>query len=291
VVEAQQLQPLLRYAAEHGVGGNTLARLLDRIQVHRAQVAKRAEPAIREEPRPTLKIYTLGQARVELDGESIQWTIAQSRDLFFCLLQHPEGLRKEGLGEILWPEHTPQKLEGIFRSTLYRLRRALFRESVVLEEGLYLFNRQSDYWFDVEAFEELLNQAEHTLHVAKGKKIALLEEALALYQGDYLDGVYADWCALERERLRGRYLAALEALAGLYADRGEVQRAIELYQNILAQDQYQETAHRELMRCYYRLGDRAAAIRQYQACAMILRKDLGVNPMPETEELHLQITG
>jgi two-component SAPR family response regulator/Flp pilus assembly protein TadD len=289
VVDGQRLQPLLRCAMEQGIRSDILPGLLDRVVTHQAQMSKRVEPAIQIEHQPTLKIYALGQARVELDGMSVQWASTQSRDLFFCLLQHPEGLRKEEIGEIFWSEHSPQKLEGIFRSSLYRLRRALFRESVMLEEGLYLFNRQSDYWFDVEAFEKLLDQAEHTLAAAKGKKIAVLEEALALYQGDYLNGVYADWCALERERLREQYLTALETLAGLYTDRGETQRAIELYQNVLAQDQYRETAHRELMRCYYRLGDRAAAIRQYQTCAMILRKELGVSPMPETEELHLQI--
>jgi LuxR family maltose regulon positive regulatory protein len=89
--------------------------------------------------------------------------------------------------------------------------------------------------------------------------------------------------------LQDRYLTALETLAGLYTDRRELQRAIELYQNVLAQNPYQETAHQGLMRCYYRLGDRATAIQQYQMCAKILSEDLGLSPMPETEKLYLQI--
>ena len=43
------------------------------------------------------------------------------------------------------------------------------------------------------------------------------------------------------------------------------------------------------MRCHYRLGDRVAAIKQYQICVQILRDDLGLSPTPETEELYLQI--
>jgi two-component SAPR family response regulator len=50
---------------------------------------------------------------------------------------------------------------------------------------------------------------------------------------------------------------------------GELQRAMELYQTILGQNPYREAAFVGLMRCYYRLGDRAAAIRQYQICAKI----------------------
>ena len=290
VVEGQQLQPLLRYAAGQKVGGKALPLLLKRIKAHQSLIAKLAEPVIRAEPQLDMRIYALGPAQVELGGKTVQWAAVQSRDIFFCLLQHPQGLRKEELGGILWPEHSPQKLDAILRSSLYRLRRALSRESVVFEEGLYRFNRKSNYWLDVEVFEKTLDQAEQSLAAAKKKKIALLEEALALYRGDYLSEVYADWCASERDRLRGRYLAAMEELARLNADRGELQRAIELYQSLLTQDQYYEVAHRELMRCYYRQGDRASAIRQYQTCARILREEMGVNPMPETEQLHLQIT-
>jgi len=62
-----------------------------------------------------------------------------------------------------------------------------------------------------------------------------------------------------------------------------------VYQTLVNLDPYRELAHRELMRCYFRLGDRAMAIRQYHLCADILREDLGVSPMQETEDLYLEI--
>jgi two-component SAPR family response regulator len=223
-----------------------------------------------------------------MDGTAVQWTTVQSRDLFFCLLQHRRGLRKEEVGALFWPDHSPQRLDSIFRSTLYRLRRSLFRDSIVFEEGLYRFNWECIYWFDVEAFDNAMDRVGQSAD--RGKKIASLEEALALYQGDYLEGIYADWCTLERERLREQYLAALSTLAGLCADQGDLARAIELYQRLLAHDPYQEGVHRAVMHCYYRLGDRPAAIRQYQVCVRILQTELGLNPAPETEQLYRQIT-
>jgi DNA-binding SARP family transcriptional activator len=289
VVDGQHLQPLLRYAADQGVGAEVLPGLLARIGAHEAMQHEQPEPVLQSKTPPALAIYALGKPRVEQDRQSVQWAIAQSRDLFFCLLQHPRGLRKEEIGRIFWPDHSPPKMDGIFRSTLYRLRRSVFRESIIFEEGSYQFNRESDYWFDAEAFEELLNQAEQS--PIPERKQVLLEQALALYRGDYLEGIYEDWCALERERLKARHLAALELLAGLYADRRELQPAIGLYQRLLEQDPYQEAAHRELMRCYYRMGDRAAAIRQYQVCTEILREDLGLSPAPETEALYLRVIG
>ncbi len=287
VVEGRRLTRLLHYAQEQEVGEGTLPSLLARIETHRARLAARPEPVVRAESQQVLKIWALGQPQVTLDGEGIQWTTTQSRDLFYCLLQHAEGLRKEELGGIFWPDHPPHKLDAIFRSSLYRLRRATFREIVVFEEGLYRFNRERPFWFDVRVFEQLLYRAEQA--VTPESKVERLEEALYLYKGDYLEGVYADWCALERQRLHERHLNAHEALAALYVGQGDLQRAIKEYQHVVAQDPYREAAHRELMRCHYRQGDRIAAVRQYQTFVEILREDLGLSPAPETEALYLQI--
>jgi ATP/maltotriose-dependent transcriptional regulator MalT/DNA-binding SARP family transcriptional activator len=289
VVEGQRLSRLLGYAEEQGVRPDVLPGLLARIEAHRVRVAARPEPTVRQEPQQSLTILGLGAPEVRLGGKTIQWETSQSRDVLFCLLQHAQGLRKEEMGALFWPDHPPRRLDGIFRSTLYRLRRAAFREIVLFEDGLYRFNWQCDRWFDVEAFEKLLDQAEATN--ALGQASEFLEEALSLYRGEYLQGVYADWCSIERERLRERYLTALEALARMHANRGSLQRAIEEYQRLVARDPYRESAHRELMRCHYRLGDRFAAIKQYQFCAQILREDLGLSPAPETEELYLTIIG
>ena len=290
VVDGQQARSFLQHAVERGVRADVLPHLLDRIAAHQVQLSQRPEPVIHTEPSQALRITAFGLPTVELDALLVQWPTLQSRDLLFCLLQHPQGLRKEEIGAMFWPDHEPHKLHNIFRSTLYRLRRVLFRDSVTYEhvDELYRFNWDSDYWFDVEVFESLLGQANQAGN--SRTKIQLLEEALKLYQDDYLKGIFADWTALERERLRELNLAALASLARLYTTWGQLSRAIELYQRLLVQDPYEETAHRELMRCFQRQGNRTAAVQQYQDCVEILQDELGVRPMPETEDLFLQIT-
>jgi DNA-binding SARP family transcriptional activator len=290
VVEGQAAQSLLHYAARQWAGerNDVVRRLLERIQAHQARLARRSEPAIKSEFRlPLLKIYALGKPLVELKGRPVQWPTVQSRDLVFYLLRHPGGSTREEIGGVFWPDHSPERLDGIFRSTLYRVRRALFKDSVIFEAGLYRFSRQGDYWFDVEAFEKLLGEARG---LADTEKIARLQEACALYRGDYMSGTDADWCTLDRERLRRQYIDALETLAALHTELGALHAAIEFYQDVLAHDPYRESAHRGLMLCYYGLGDRASAIRQYQVCAKILREELGISPSPETGKLFLKIT-
>jgi ATP/maltotriose-dependent transcriptional regulator MalT/two-component SAPR family response regulator len=287
VVNSLDAYPVIRYAQTQGLRENQLKDILNRIKKHKSLTEQdvRIKPKIEEQL--TLKILGFGKPSVVLDDQTVQWAIAKSQELFFFLLQNPKGLSKEQIGAIFWPDHPPERLDSAFRSTLYRLRRVVFRDSVIFENGLYHFNWLSDYWYDVQEFEDLLDKA--ATSTDSEYKAQLINSALELYRGEYMQGTYENWVSTERQRLRRRYLTSLETLAGMYAEMRKLSRAIELYRRLLKEDPFQEVAHRELMRCYYRQGDRAAAIRQYQACIIMLRDELGLMPSPETEELYLHI--
>src|SRR5205823_203330 len=48
-------------------------------------------------------------------------------------------------------------------------------------------------------------------------------------------------------------------------------------------------AHRTLMRLYVRQGRPAQALKQYQVCTEVLRRELGVDPEAETKRLYQNI--
>jgi LuxR family maltose regulon positive regulatory protein len=58
---------------------------------------------------------------------------------------------------------------------------------------------------------------------------------------------------------------------------------------VLAHDPCREEAHATLMRCFARLNQRTQALRQFELCCSLLRRDLGVEPTPELLALHTQI--
>ncbi len=58
---------------------------------------------------------------------------------------------------------------------------------------------------------------------------------------------------------------------------------------VLERDGYREDAYCQLIRCYWQLGRRSEALRQYERCVTILRRDLGLEPMPEIQELYRAI--
>src|SRR5262249_25085226 len=119
--------------------------------------------------------------------------------------------------------------------------------------------------------------------------------AAGYYRGDLLAGVsveappFEDWLMSERERLRE---LALEMLARLLASQraiGATAPAVQTALRLLGLDPLQEAVHRTLMRLYAQLGRRDAALRQYQECVDVLRRELAVEPEAETKELYQEI--
>ncbi len=127
--------------------------------------------------------------------------------------------------------------------------------------------------------------------VAPVGKVAgdVIGRAVSLYQGDLLEGLYDDWILVERERLREKYLHALEYLIGAEKAAGHLQQALEHALQLVKADPYRESIHREVMRLYYALHRPEAALEQYSRCCAILEKELGLAPDDETKGLVLEI--
>ncbi|MSP12101.1 MAG: tetratricopeptide repeat protein [Chloroflexi bacterium] len=251
-------------------------------------------PMPQAQPEAELRISALGPPRVYRGEQALtDWTYAKSRDLLFFLLCHPPRT-KEQVGLEFWPDAGPEQLRSSFRTVLHHLRRTLGRsEWIIFEQDRYAFNHALDYWFDVKAFETNLKQARHlktetgSAGEVPASAILYLEAAVQLYQGDFLEGILGgEWVDLRREALRQQYLEALLTLGQHHFAASHYEQAAEIYRRAIARDSYLEAAHRELMRCQARQGERGQALRHYQALVELMRAELGAPPAPETQALY-----
>jgi DNA-binding SARP family transcriptional activator len=94
---------------------------------------------------------------------------------------------------------------------------------------------------------------------------------------------------IERERLRARYLTLLMQLAGTAYKTQRYRRSLTYAQRLLSHDPWREDAHRHVMRCYVRLGERIQAFRQYQLCQELLQQEFDAAPEQDTVALFDQI--
>jgi predicted ATPase/DNA-binding SARP family transcriptional activator len=263
----------------------------------------RARPAARSRPAPLaargggaasgpLRVRTLGGAVVEFGEAALtaaHWGYAKPRELMFLLVSSPP-MTKDQIAAALWPELSRQQLGNALHTALRELRRALGDPGwVIYADGHYRFDRSRQHECDVTEFEDALLAARR----ARPPEAALpeLQRAIGAYGGDFLDGMSAgEWALVRRDELRRAFESALLAAGRLQTAAGRHQAAVTLFRRAVAHEPLNETAHRELMSCWSRLGETARAVRHYEELTALLSEQVGVPPAPETTALYRRLT-
>lgn len=213
--------------------------------------------------------------------------------LRYLLLQHNYEASKEQLVETFWPETPPEKGMHSLHVAIKALRQYLAPQTnyIVFNLGNYFIHPQAVLHDDRNRFIECYSSgdrlwAAHQYAAAE----SVYQQAITHYSGDYyVDNNDCEWALAEQERLLGKYLSCLERVGDLSFQRGAYDQAISLYQRILQRDEYREDIHSQMMQCYQRLGRRRDALLQYQRCALVLKRDLGIDPMAETQAIYQEI--
>lgn len=107
-------------------------------------------------------------------------------------------------------------------------------------------------------------------------------ECVRLYKGDLLEDWDVEWCRLEREDLRRRYIDIIQAVGNALENRGRLDLALTYARRAAEADPLNEVVQRNLIRLLYKLGNRSAAVAQFNLFSRLCRSELGVEPDPET---------
>jgi DNA-binding SARP family transcriptional activator/TolB-like protein len=235
-------------------------------------------------PPPAIRFRALGA--IDLKGpDEVDAASILARPKLLALFSYltttaPAGLpRRDTLLGLFWTDMDQERARGALRQSLYFLRQFL-GEGVVVTRGDDEVGIASDrVWSDVTAFEDAL---------ARGAR----EDALEAYRGDLLEGFYLAgaseferWLEQRRQDLRRRARTAAWDLAEQARLAGNVTAAAHWARRALTLDPFDEGLLRAVIALLDRLGDRAGAVREYELFAKRLRRELDVDPAPETRAL------
>ena len=256
-----------------------------------------------------LKLWLLGQPRVELDDAPIELRRRKALALLVYLAVTREAQRRDSLATLFWPEADQSSARTALRRDLSELNRELGQAWLDIDRESIRLKRGADppaslgqaYWLDLDHFHHLL--AECTLHGHPQAAVCpaclpALGAAVELYRGEFLAGFtlrdspeFDEWQFFQAETLRGEVASALERLVHGHSADGEEGRvrAIPYARHWLALDPLNESAHRHLMQLYAGTNQHAAALRQYGECVRILNEELSVPPSAETIRLYQAI--
>ena len=243
-----------------------------------------------------LTIRLLGPFEAALDGNPI---IGFDSDKVRALLAYlaAESDRphtRQALVGLLWPDMPEQSARRNLRSALANLRRVVADGEAVppylnITRQTLQFNTAADSSVDLHRFNAAIDGIEP-------KPLSHYEDLANIFRGDFLEGFsisdsarFEEWVRSEREHIQSRYLAALRHAAAEFEERGEYDSAIRLARLQLGAEPALEEAHRQAMRCLALVGQRGAALAQFENCRKALADELGVEPAPETTQLYEHI--
>ncbi|GAB1595834.1 AfsR/SARP family transcriptional regulator [Lysobacter claricitrinus] len=217
--------------------------------------------------------------------------------LAYLALGHGRSFSRSELLASLWPDPGASASTGSFNTALWRLRRLL--ETPPLAHGnLITSDRrgaialcpQADVWLDVTEFDQLVEpRLARAPERLTDDDIDALERGVRLYKADLLVELSDDWALRARERYRRNFLNALYRLMQIVSIRRQYVDAIAYAQRILDHDPLREDVHRDLMQLFVASGQRALALRQFEHCRDLLRRELAIQPMRETQALYRRI--
>ncbi len=229
----------------------------------------------------SLKI--LGPPSLFDDSAAVALGSRKSMALLMLLACSAEPVPRGRLAALLWPALDETLGRRNLRRELARLRDVGVSGCVsVVVDMLTLSDAVTS---DLEAFDAALQAGRP-------------DEALALWRGPLAEGFvledtgsFDDWLDSQRARLGERRRLALCACVITREAAGDLAGALTAVEALLADDPLQEQHHRDAMRLFAALGRREAALAQYGRCRTLLRNELGLAPMAETEALAATLRG
>ena len=231
-----------------------------------------------------LEIYTLGGLCIRLDGVVINDIgLRKAEALLVYIAVNDRPVQRSLLADLLWPEDSQTRALTSLRAALAVLRRKVGDYLDITHDSVSIKLNQ----------EILLDIRELDHYLSEGQ----IDAALACFKGDFLEGFHVTesstfeaWHLHEQERIKNELIVALHESLTIDIDTRDFAHGLSLAQKLLDLDTFDEQAHRGCMWLYALIGDRTAALIQYQKCVEILKTELGIEPQKETHALFEMIS-
>ncbi len=237
----------------------------------------------------SLKIALLGTFHSQFNGQPIEPLNNSPRLqalLAYLLLHRDAPHSRQQIAFQLWPVSGDSQARTNLRKLFLQLRRALPNEDQFLT-----FDNQTIGWrADAPCTCDLLQvQALLAAVDADPTDRAALTQLLDRYGGELLPDCYDEWVLPLRAELHQDVMAALTQLVTLLENQRAYDDGIRYAQQLLTLEPLAEQGYQQLMRLHAAEGDRAGALKVYQACVDTLAHELGVEPSAETQALYQRL--
>lgn len=250
-----------------------------------------------------IKIYTLGTFEVKSAGNVLSNDCKRSQQIWnlfkYILTYRNKRIVQENFSDILWSDKECGNPVKALQNLVYRLRMLLDYkgvnkdgESIInYSQGCYSWNKQSNYWTDVDEFEDLYKKAK----VAENNDdsinaMELYQKALRLYKGDYLsEDSYNEWIMPVRNYYHRMYIDIIGKLTKILKHYGRTKDILKICEEALMIQPFEESLHLFYIEALIEVGNMKQAQKQYEYVTSMLYEQMGVKPSTALRNLYHQI--
>lgn len=208
-------------------------------------------------------------------------------DLLWYLVVHAgREVRRERIADQFWRQSSASRQRSALNSAVWRISKKLpdYPGISLLVTGSTICLEIDDLiCMDTRVLTDLVHEGSDGMNHDLAEKLSL---ALDVSEAPFLNGAVPDWALSEQERVFNIRLRGLTLLMHWYGDCRRYEDALEVGRRLLAADPFRETAQIDMMWLYILNGQRAQALKHYQAYAELLDSELAIEPMTETRALY-----
>ena len=240
---------------------------------------------------PKLALHFLGSPQLYLNNDRV--TIQRRKALAllaYLSIEHGQHQR-DALSSLLWPDYEQSKAFANLRNALLGIQKSVGENWIIADRESIGLNETTNIWLDTSQFVSLLEKSQSETDTSL--RISLLADSVKLYRNHFLTGFslkdahsFNDWAYAVSEEHSHKLSTILTMLSNDLCSQGQADSAIPHARRLVSLDPLNESAHSHLMEVYIQAGQHNAALKQYQTLEKTLRKELNLDPQPETRELY-----
>ncbi len=243
---------------------------------------------LRNDESNSLALMLFGVPAVTYREQPLELARRQTRALLYRLGATMESVARETLTALFWPDTDYGTARRNLARVLNLVRAELpYPDLLDASPTSVTLNRELA-WSDSSAMLQLCGSNDFTD----------CAEGINLYRGEFLSGFvlrdnaeFDSWQFSVQHQMERICLQTLDKLIKHRTDCGDLWSAICFGRRYLEIDSLAERVHRQLVTLYASVGERALAIQQFEECVMVLDRELGVDPLPETRAAFMAATG
>lgn len=244
----------------------------------------------------TLTINLFGNVGIYFENEDITTKLSSKSVaiIMFLVANYNKKITREKISDLLWSEKYDNAGYNL-RYNLWSIKKIIPKDAngneLIISNKEYCYiNPEYKFEADIIKVNKLEEKAVQLFSIEDLKHIK------NEFKGEFLEQMHIkdseefyEWILVNRVKYQKLYISCLNQMYSLLKNTDLHEQKIEILDEILTCNPYDEECHYNLMLEYTRLGERHKAISQYKKCDSILRAELNIGAKTKLKELYIKL--